>query len=191
MRTIFVLCSHSIIASYVIFIPSCTTLEVRICVQSLCIILLLRHKHSASLQNRHNWCQLRLHIAHCPSRTNGGALVLAPMVALPFWRVLTFVCPTPVPPMSHVVHPPHPSHVVSNQPVHRDPSRANGGSPVLELPLWRALMPVRPNPVPPTPHSVHPYHPFHPCSNQPMNTTMCTHPAIVIQFNPADPIDPI
>ena len=53
---------------------------------------------------------------------------------------------------------------------------------------------LAPTPVPPTPHPVHLYHlyhPSHPCSNQPMHKTMCPHPAIMIQSNLADPIQPI
>ena len=102
--------SHSIILSYVLFILSCTTSEVWICVHSIFIILLLRYKYSASLQRQHNWCQLPLHIAHRPSRANGGAPVLA---GVNNFR-LTLVPPTPNP-----VHPYHPSHVGSNQPMHK------------------------------------------------------------------------
>ena len=90
--------------------------------------------------------------------------------------------------MPHQVHPSHSSLVCSNKPAHCDPSTANGGAPVLALPFWRALKNVRPTPVPPTPH---PVHPSHPCSNQPMHKTMCHHPAIMIQSNLADPIQPI
>ena len=160
------MCSHSIIVSYVLFILSCTKLEVRICVHSICIILLLQHKYSASLQNQDNWCQLLLCIERRPSRTNGGPPVPAPMVALPFRRVLTFVCPTPVPPTPHPVHPYYPSYVGINQPEHCYPSRANDGAPVLALLFWRELTTVRTTPVPPTPH---PVRPSHPCSNQPMH----------------------
>ena len=42
-----------------------------------------------------------------------------PIVALPFWRLLTSVHPTPVPPKSHPVHPSHLSHPDSNQPAHK------------------------------------------------------------------------
>ena len=117
------------------------------------------------------------------SRDNGGAPVPAPMVALLFRRVLTFVCPTPVPPTPHPVHPSHPSQIGSNQPAHRNPSRANGGAPVPELPFRRALTTVRPTPVPQITHPVHPSHPSHPISNQPMHKTMCPHPADTIQSN--------
>ena len=188
------MCSHSIIVSYVLFILSCTTLEVRICVHSICIALLLRHKYSASLQHRQNWCHLLLRIVRRPSRANGGAPVTAPMVALPFRRVLTFVRPNPVPTTLHQFHPYYSFLIFSNQPAHSDPSRDNGGTPILALPFWRALMTVHPTPVPPTPHLVHPYHPSHsshPCSNRPMHKTMCPHPAIMIQSNPANPIQPI
>ena len=51
-----------------------------------------------------------------PSRANGGAPVPGPMVALPFWRVLTSVRPTPVPPIPPPVHMSHPA---SNQPKHK------------------------------------------------------------------------
>ena len=112
---------------------------------SICIVLLLRH----------NWCQLPIRIACCPSRANCGAPVLAPMVALPFRRLLMFVRPTPVPPTPHQVHPSHASLVCSNQP-------ENGGSLVLSLPFRQALTTVHPTPVPPTPH---PVHPSHPCKN--------------------------
>ena len=64
---------------------------------SICIILPRRHKYSASLQPQQNWCQPPLPIARRPSRANGGAPVPAPMVALPFRRVLTSVRTNPVP----------------------------------------------------------------------------------------------
>ena len=114
-----VVCSHNTIISYLIFIISCTTLEVRICVHSICIILLLRHKYSASLHHRRNWCQLPLTISRRPSRANGGSPVPSPMVALPFWRVLTSVRPNPVLPTPHPVHPAHPAYPGSNQPAHK------------------------------------------------------------------------
>ena len=152
---------------------------------------MLRHKYSASLQHRGNWCQLPLRIARCPSRANGGAPVPVPMVALPFRRLIMFVRPTPVPLTPHQFHPFHLSLVCSNQPVHRDPSRVNVGAPVLALPFRWALTTVRTTPVPPMPHPVHPSHPLHPCSNQPMHKTMCPHPAIMIQSNTADTIQPI
>ena len=116
-----------------------------------------------------------LQIACYPSRDNGGAPVPAPMVALPFRQVLTFVRPTPVPPTPHQVHPSHSSLVCSDQP-------ANGGAPVLELPFRQALMTVCPTPVPPTTHPVHPFHSSYPCSNQPMHKTMCPHPDDTIQI---------
>ena len=90
-------------------------------VQSICIILLLRHKYSASFQHRRNRCQPALPTARCPPRANGGTPVPAPMVALPFPQVLTSVRPTPVPPTPHQVHPSHPSHLYHpaiNQPVY-------------------------------------------------------------------------
>ena len=124
------MCSHSIIVSYVLFILSCTTLEVQICVHSICIIFLLVHKYSASLQHRDSWCQIPLRIAHRPSVANDGAPVPEPKMVLPFWQVLMFVCPTPVPITPHPVHPSHPSYVDSDQPANCDPSRANGGAPV-------------------------------------------------------------
>ena len=171
------MCIHTIIVSCVLFILSCTTLEVWICVHYICIILLLRHKYSESLQYRHNWCQLPLRISHRPSRANSGAFVPAPMVALPFRQVLTSICPTPVPPTPHPVHPPHPSHTGSNQPAHRHPSRANGGAPVpapmVDLPFWRLLTSIRPIPVSPTTHPIHPSHPSHPGSKHPMRKNQC------------------
>ena len=153
------MCSHSIIVSYVRFILSCTTLEVQICVHSICIVLLIRKK----TPHRQYWLQLPLRIARCPSRANGGAPVPAPMVALPFRRLLTFVRPTPVPPSPNQVHMSHSSLVCSNQ-------TANGGAPFLSLPFRRALTTIRPTPVPPTPHPVHhhpshPSHPSHPFNN--------------------------
>ena len=134
--------------------------------------------------HRRNWFQLPLCIARCPSRANGGAPVPAPMVALLFRSLLTFISPTPVPLTPHQVHLSHSSLVCSNQP-------ANGGAPVMSILFRRALTTVRPTPVPPTPHQVHPSHPSHPCSNQPMHKTMCPHPDILIQSNPANPIQPI
>ena len=69
-----------------------------ICGKSICIILLLRQKYSAPLYNQRNWCQPPLPTARRPSRSNGGTPVPAPMVALPFRRLLTSVRPTPAPP---------------------------------------------------------------------------------------------
>ena len=124
------MCSHGKIVLYLLFILYCTTLEVRIFMNSFCIILLLQHKYSAPLHHRHNWCQLPLLISRRPSISNGGAPVLDPIVAFPFLRVLPSVHPTPVPPTPHPVHPSHPYYPGSNQPAHRHPSRANGGAPV-------------------------------------------------------------
>ena len=53
-----------------------------ICVHSICIILLLRHKYSNSLQHWRNWFQTPIPIDCLPSIANGGAPVPAPMVAL-------------------------------------------------------------------------------------------------------------
>ena len=193
-----VVCRHSKIVLYVLFILSCTTLKVQIGVHSICIIIFLRKKYFASLQHRHNWCQLPLHIVRRPSRANGGAPVLAPMVALLFWWVLTSVRTTPAPPTPHPVHPFHRSHVGSNQPAHRNPSRANGGDPVTALPFQRALTTVRPTPVPPMPHPVHPPHPSHPSSNQPIYKSRCVliqmiryDPIKSSRSNPANPADTI
>ena len=70
---------------------------VPICVHSICIILLLWQKYSASLQHRHNWFQTPLHISRCPSRANIGAPVTETMVGLQrgtikirprFWRLV-------------------------------------------------------------------------------------------------------
>ena len=49
-----------------------------ICVQSICIILMLWHKYSAPLQHRRNWCQPPLPTARRPSRSNSGSPVLTP-----------------------------------------------------------------------------------------------------------------
>ena len=89
---------------------------VLICVQSICIIFLIWHKYSASLQHQCNWCQPPLPTTRRPSRANGVTPVPAPMAALPFRCLLTSVCPTPVPPTPHPVHPYHPD---SNQPAHK------------------------------------------------------------------------
>ena len=59
---------------------------------------------------------------------------------------------------------------------------------MVALPFRRVLTTVRTTPVLPTPH---PVHPSRPCSNQQMHKTMCPNPAIMIQSNPADPIQPI
>ena len=115
------------------------------------------------------------------------------MVALPFWSLLTFVRPIPVPPTPHQVHLSHSFLICSNQP-------ANGVAPVLSLPFWQALTTVHPTPVPPTPHPVHLSHPLHPSIRhiRPiLAKTMCPHPAIMIQSsqygqsNPANPDDTI
>ena len=113
-----VVCNHSEIVSYILFIISCTTLEVRICVHSIFIIFILRHNYSTSLQHRPNWCQLTIPIARLPSRANDGAPILSPMVALLFRWMLTSVCPTPVSPTPHPVHPSHLSHPGSNHLAH-------------------------------------------------------------------------
>ena len=172
---------------------------------SICIILLIQHKYPASLQHRHNWCQLPLRISCRPSRSKGCAPVLEPMVALPFWRLLTSIYPTSVPPTPHPVHPYHPG---SKQPVHHHPPRANGGAPVpapmVALLFWRLLTSVCPTPIPPTPHPVHlsnPFHPSHPGSNQPMrkiqylliqtvqyDTIHSIRYDTIHQYNPADTI---
>ena len=89
---------------------------VPICVQYICIIFLLRNKYFAPLQHRHNWCHPPLTTSRRPSRANGDAPVPAPIVALPFRRLLMSVHLTPVPPMSHTVHPSHPA---SNQPAQK------------------------------------------------------------------------
>ena len=75
---------------------------VTICVQSICIILLLQHKYSAPLQHWRNWCQPPLTTARRLSIANGDAPVLTPMVALLLRRLLTSFppshpCPTNVP----------------------------------------------------------------------------------------------
>ena len=140
---------------------------------TLFVFFCFQQKYSVSLQHRHNWCQLPLHIARSPSRSNCGALVPTPMVALLFRQVLTSVCLTAPP----TPHPVHPSHVGSNQTAHQHPSIDNGGAPVpapiVELPFRWVLTSVRPTPVPPTPHQVHLSHPSHPGSNQPMHKSRC------------------
>ena len=158
----------------------------------MCVLYFYRFtsptKYSASLQHRHNLCQLPLRIVRRPSRGNGGAPILAPMAAHLFRRVLTSVCPTPVTPTPHPVHPSHPSHVGSNQPAHCHLSRSNGGAPVpapiVALPFRQVLMSVCTTPVPPTPHPVHPYHPSHPSINNPMHKSQC----LLIQPIRYDPI---
>ena len=129
---------YSTIVLYVLFILYSTTLDVRICVQpyynfivrilytllyyllvpffvqSICIILMLQHKYSAPLQHQSNWLHLPLPTSRRTSRANGGAPIPAPMVVLPFRRLLTSVHPTPVPPTHHPVHPYHLSHTASN-----------------------------------------------------------------------------
>ena len=73
-------------------------------VHSICIILLLGHKYSVSLQHRRNWCQPPLPIARRPSRANGSAPIPVPMVALLFRQVLTSVRPTTVPIFKYIVY---------------------------------------------------------------------------------------
>ena len=146
----------------------------------MCTVYVLFYLSETNTPHRKYWLQLPLHIACCPSRANGGAPVPELMVALPFWRVLTFVRSTPVPPTPHQFHLSYSSVVSSNQP-------SNGGAPVMLLPFRRALTTVRLTPVSPKPHPVHhchhshpshpshPYHPSHSCK------TMCPHPDIIIQ----------
>ena len=78
---------------------------VPICVHSIFIIFILRQKYSAPLTPR-------------PCRSNAigashhfpqSASPQEPMVALLFRRLLTSVCPAPVPPTPHPVHPSHPA----------------------------------------------------------------------------------
>ena len=88
-------------------------------VESICIILLLRHKYYTSLQHWHNWCQPPLTIARRPSRANGGTPVTAPIVALPFRWGLTSVRPTPVPPHPIQSICPIRVHAASSQPAHK------------------------------------------------------------------------
>ena len=105
----------------------------------MCTLYVLFYLSDTNTPHRQYWLQLPLRIARCPSRANGGAPVPAPMVALPFRRLLTFARPTPVPPSPHQVHLSHLSLVCSNQP-------ANGGAPVLSLPFRRVLTTVHPSP---------------------------------------------
>ena len=116
---------YSTIVSYVLFILSCTTFEVRIFlqpwynfivrilytifyyvlvqiyVQPICIILLILHHYSAPLQRRRNWCQPPLPAARRPSGANGGAPVPKPANFSPS-----------IPP------PYHPSTIWSVRPIH-------------------------------------------------------------------------
>ena len=154
-----------------------------------CIILLLQKKYSASLQHRHNWCQISPRIARCPSRANGGAPVPAPMVALPFQQELTFVRPTSVPPTPHPVHPSHPSHVGSKQPAHREPSRANGGAPV---PAGTNNHPSHPSPTNAPSSPSPPFRPILALTSQCIKVDMSSSSQYdTIQSNPADPVQPI
>ena len=93
VRFIFV-CSHSIIVSYVRFILSCTTLEVRICVHSICIVLIIRHKYSAPTElfpatTSHSALPLKSQRWRSCSGAHGGAPVPAPANVRPFHS-----CPT-------------------------------------------------------------------------------------------------
>ena len=141
----------------------------------MCTLFFFFYFSDTNTPHRRNWCQLPLHIARCPSRANGSAPVPAPMVAIPFRRLLTFVRPTPVPPTLHQVHMPHLSLVFSNQP-------DNGGAPVMSLPFRRSLTSVRHTPVPPTPYPVHPTHPSHTCK-------IYVYPSS--HYDPIYPIQPI
>ena len=137
---------YSTIVSYVFFILFCTTLEVRICVQPwyncivhilytilyyvlvpICvqyifIILLLRHKYSAPLQHRSNWCQPPLPTARRPSRANGGAPIPAPANAGPS-----------IPPTSHqrLIQSICPIQPVANQPAHKSQFLPENPRPIL------------------------------------------------------------
>ena len=130
----------------------------------MCTLYVLFYLSGTNTPHRQYWLQLPLPIVRNPSRANGGAPVPAPMVALPFRHLLTFVRPTPVPLSPHQVYLSHSSLVCSNYP-------ANGGAPVLLLLFWRALTTFRLTPVPPTPHPVHHSHhshlshPSHTCNN--------------------------
>ena len=64
----------------------------------MCTLYVLFYLSDTNTPHQKYWLKLPLRIARCPSRANGGAPVPAPVVALPFWRLLTFVRPTPVPP---------------------------------------------------------------------------------------------
>ena len=126
----------------------------------MCTLYVLIHLSGTNTPHRQYWLQLPLRIAHSPSSANGGAPVPAPMVALLFRRMLTFVRPTPVPPSPHQVHLSNSSLICSNQP-------SNGGAPVLSLPFRRVLTTIHPSPAnAPFVHHSHPtylYHLSHPC----------------------------
>ena len=131
-------------------------MSVPIRVHSICILLLLQQKYSAFLQHRRNRCQPPLPTARCPSRANGGASVPAPMVALPFWRVLTSVSPTSVPPTPHTVHPSHPSHPASNQPAHKNQCF------LIQQIRYDPIQPIKYDPVNDTILSIRQYNKIHP-----------------------------
>ena len=81
---------------------------------------ILRSLDSAPLQLQRNWCQPPLPTACRSSRANGGAPVPAPMVALPFRRLLSSVRRTPVLPMPHSFHLSYPAFPGSwSTPTHR------------------------------------------------------------------------
>ena len=89
---------------------------VQICVHSICIILLIRHKYSVPLQHRRNCCQPTLPTPRRPSRANDGAPSPAPTVSLLFQCLLTSVHPTPphqIPIQS--IHPIRPIQSVTSQ----------------------------------------------------------------------------
>ena len=83
-----VICSHSIIVSYVRFILYCTTLEVRIFVHSICIVLLTRHKYSAptilvATTTLHSAPPLKIQWWRSCSGAHGGAPVPTPANVCP------------------------------------------------------------------------------------------------------------
>ena len=87
---------------------------VMICVQPICIFLLLWKKYSVPLQHRRNWCQTLHPTARRPSRVNGGTPILA---ARPQPTIRT-QWPVPIWSTLHIkpAKPASPSHFLTNTP---------------------------------------------------------------------------
>ena len=66
---------------------------VPICVQSICIILMLQQKYYAPLQHQLNWCQPPLPTSYHPSRANDGAPVPKPANVGPYIPRSSHQCP--------------------------------------------------------------------------------------------------
>ena len=139
----------------------------------MCTLCVLFYLSDTNTPHRQYYLQLPLCIAPRPSRANGGAPVPAPMVALPFRRLLTFVRPTPVPPSPHQFHLSHSSLVFSNQP-------ANGGAPVLSLLFRRLPTSVHPSPTNAPSSPSFPSFPSVPS----VPSVPPLHPAIIIRYDP-------